>query len=104
MLGIQICPNSYSSSKLSSSAVLLAKAWRFDVGPVRVQVIAQLTGEKRLPWEMQGVAAAERLESLGVFKGAVLQLLNRDPTLRPSMQRFYDAANRIFSARTTIKS
>lgn len=70
---------------------------------VALQVIKQLTGEKRLPWEEQGPAAAERLESLGVFKGAVLQLLNRDPTLRPSMQRFYDAANRIFSSRTTIK-
>lgn len=70
---------------------------------VWLQVMAQICGEKQLPWEEQGELAAERLEALGVFKGAILQLLNRDATLRPSMQRFYDAANRIFSSRTTIK-
>lgn len=65
--------------------------------------MAQLAGEKRLPWEDGTDEAAERLEKLGVFKGAVMQLLNRDPQQRPSMQRFYDACNRVFSSRTTIK-
>lgn len=70
---------------------------------VLLQVMAQLAGEKRLPWEEGTEEATERLEKLGVFKGAVMQLLNRDPQQRPSMQRFYDACNRVFSSRTTIK-
>jgi hypothetical protein len=68
-----------------------------------MQVIAQLLGEKKLPWQERGEQGMRRLEALGVFKGAILQLLNVDPSLRPSMERFYNAANRVFSSRTTVQ-
>lgn len=68
-----------------------------------VQVIAQLLGEKQLPWQERDELGLQRLEALGVFKGAILQMLNLDPSLRPSMERFYNATNRVFSSRATIQ-
>jgi hypothetical protein len=96
------CEQSAARVTAGDGACVHACAHARDGGAC-VQVMAQIAGEKRLPWEQQGELASERMEALGVFKGAILQLLNRDPQQRPSMQRFYDAANRIFSSRTTIK-
>lgn len=63
-----------------------------------MQVVKQLLGEEPLPWERMTVATRK---TLGAFKGPIMQLLNRDPSQRPSMSQFYDNCNAIFSTSTT---
>ena len=63
-----------------------------------MQVVKQLLGEEPLPWERMTVATRK---TLGAFKGPIMQLLNRDPSQRPSMAQFYDNCNAIFSTSTT---
>eukprot|EP00892_Ulva_mutabilis_P011411 jgi/Ulvmu1/8642/UM046_0047.1 len=64
-------------------------------------VIAQLLGKQALPWEEGQLSAAQR-SRLGVFRRPVLQLLERDPVRRPSLQQFCDMCTSIFSATTTV--
>ena len=63
-----------------------------------MQVVAQLLGNKPLPWESM---STEDRRKLGAFRGPILQLLNRDPSQRPTMPEFYHACNSIFSTSTT---
>jgi hypothetical protein len=63
-----------------------------------VQVVAQLLGERPLPWESM---SAEDRRKLGAFRKPILALLHRDAAERPSMSEFYDACNSIFSTSTT---
>ena len=51
-----------------------------------MQVLARLAGELPLPWEEQ--LSPVMAHQLGVFKGPVLQLLEREPSARISMERF----------------
>lgn len=66
-----------------------------------VQVIQQLLGEQPLPWEGERLTGAQRTR-LGVFRRPVLQLLERDPARRPTLQQFCDMCTSIFSATTTV--
>jgi hypothetical protein len=59
-----------------------------------VQTLAQLRGERQLPWEAEG----EREELLGVvgaFRGILSDLLQRDPARRPTMKRVCEAWRRV---------
>ena len=58
-----------------------------------------LKGELPLPWE--GRMSSEVKGKLGVFKGPVLQLLQREPSRRVSMRRFHAACTNVFSEHTT---
>ena len=40
---------------------------------------------------------------LGAFREPILQLLNRDPSKRPSMPDFYNQCNSVFSSSTTYE-
>lgn len=64
-----------------------------------VQVVRQLLGEESLPWERMNAATRK---TLGAFKSPILQLLNRDPSKRPTMSEFYNNCNAIFSTSTTF--
>ena len=56
--------------------------------------MAQLRGELPLPWE--GALSAQLRDKLGVFKEPVLQLLQRDPARRASMQYFSGMCRTMF--------
>jgi hypothetical protein len=57
-----------------------------------MQVVAELVGEQRLPWES---LSPEVHKKLGLFRVPMLKLLSRDPSERPTMIEFY---NTIFAA------
>lgn len=63
-----------------------------------VQVVAQLHGERLLPWE--GPRSGGDLERLGMLRGAVMHLLERDPTQRCTAQQFHSACRQVFSDNT----
>ena len=62
----------------------------------------RLRGDLPLPWEGELSAAVQR--QLGVFKGPVLQLLERNPARRVSMRRFHITCTKLFAARTTVEA
>lgn len=64
-------------------------------------MIEKLLGKQPLPWEEGQLTAAQR-SRLGVFRRPVVQLLERDPSRRPSLQQFCDMCTSIFSATTTV--
>jgi hypothetical protein len=57
--------------------------------------IEGLNGQE-LPWEGQNLTPANRRQ-LGVFRGTLMELLNRDPAERPSMENFCDTCNRVLA-------
>lgn len=59
-----------------------------------IQVVEMLRGTQPLPWE--GDLSAQHAERLGALKGAVLQLLNRDPDCRLDLHSFNAACSRGF--------
>lgn len=61
-----------------------------------LQAVAQLKGEQELPWEDAETAAAA-LRKLGMLRGAVLQLLHRDPTQRATARQFHTACSQAFA-------
>lgn len=63
-----------------------------------LQVIAQLLGERHLPWERM---SPEDRKKLGAFRNPILQLLERNPAKRPTMTQFYQNCNDIFSSSVT---
>lgn len=67
----------------------------------RMQVVAQLRGEQPLPWA-EGRLSPELRARLGSFYGPILQLLERDPALRPSAAQLIDACMAIASSSTTL--
>jgi hypothetical protein len=71
---------------------------RVVTGGACVQVVAQLLGQAKLPWETM---TAEDRHKLGAFRKPILALLNRDPAKRPTMPDFYNNCNAIFSTSTT---
>ena len=60
-----------------------------------MQVVAALQGHRPLPWEGEKEAAVQ--EALGVLYAPVLQLLQHDPSRRPSVQEFHNACTKAFS-------
>lgn len=53
-----------------------------------------ILGEAAAPWEDPDTAKA-LLRPLGIFKGAVLRLLERDPSQRMSIHDFQQACRRL---------
>lgn len=66
----------------------------------RVQVWEQLQGIKPLPWEGDRLTPELR-RHLGVLKGPVLSMLNRNPVLRMTCREFWQSLHDIFSAYST---
>jgi hypothetical protein len=66
---------------------------------VAMQVIAQIVGEQQLPWESEQ-GARLLLRRAGKFKGPLLQLLNRDPAERPTIESFVMQCSNILSSTT----
>ena len=64
-----------------------------------VQVVARLLGELPLPWEEELSSLVVR--QLGVFRGPVMQLLQREPSDRISMDRFHALCSKVFSGQST---
>lgn len=64
-----------------------------------MQIIAQLKGNAELPWEGER-ANPETLRKLRTLRRPVMALLERDPSLRPSLMRFCDQCDDIFGTRT----
>jgi hypothetical protein len=52
--------------------------------PLVVQVMAMIVGDMLAPWE-DPATSGNILKKLGFFRRAVLPLLNRDPSQRPTM-------------------
>lgn len=55
----------------------------------------------KLPWE-EGGSRPDMAPALGVFREPVLELLNRDPSLRPSMDSFCGWCNRLLCSVSTL--
>lgn len=55
-------------------------------------------GEKKLPWERM---SPDDRKKLGAFRSPILQLLERNPAQRPTMEQFYHNCNSIFSSSVT---
>jgi hypothetical protein len=55
----------------------------------------------QLPWEGDNLTTANR-RKLGIFKGSLLKLLDRDPAERPSMEEFCDACTRVLAGSTSV--
>ena len=70
-----------------------------------IQVHDCITGKGRgkLPWERVPLDAAIR-QQLGVFRKVVLQLLDRNPLNRPSMQDFCASCDRVFAQTQSMAS
>ena len=64
-----------------------------------LQVAAQLKGELPLPWEEEISPVVVR--QLGVFRGPVMQLLQREPSDRISMDHFHALCSKVFSGQST---
>ena len=56
-----------------------------------------LRGDERLPWE--GELSAQHAQRLGMYKGIVLQLLDRDPSRRLDLAAVNAACTGGFSSR-----
>lgn len=61
-----------------------------------MQVVGQLLGEEALPWEGANLTFDHRTR-LGALRRPILQLLERDPAARPSMQAFSDHCRALIS-------
>ena len=59
-----------------------------------LQVMDMLSGNLPLPWE--GELRPRVAHSLGPFREAVLQLLQRDPDVRSTMQSFHSTCSNLF--------
>jgi hypothetical protein len=64
-----------------------------------MQVMDKIAGVEPLPWEDEATAPA-LLRRFGHFKMAVMGLLNRDPSARPSMSEFRKQCNRVLMQTT----
>ena len=65
-----------------------------------VQTIAMILGEQPAPWE-EPATARELLKPLGIFKQAVLGLIERDPANRTSIGNFRKACRSSMAATST---
>lgn len=70
-----------------------------------MQVHGAITGKgtAKLPWERTPLDTDIR-QQLGVFRKVVLQLLDRNPGSRPSMQDFCAACERVFAQTQSLTS
>ena len=66
-----------------------------------MQVLAQLRGDAELPWEGDRLTDEAR-HQLGVFRGAVLGLLCRDPAQRASVSELCSACDNVVASQTTV--
>ena len=62
-----------------------------------MQVVSRLLGLP-LPWEQELSPVVAR--QLGVFRGPVMQLLQREPSDRMSMDCFHTLCSKVFSGQT----
>lgn len=60
-----------------------------------LQVFSALQGHRPLPWEGDQREIAHK--ALGILSGPVLQLLQREPSRRPSLRRFHEACTKAFT-------
>lgn len=60
-------------------------------------MVARLAGELPLPWEEMSPLIVRQL---GVLKGPVLKLLQREPSDRISMDRFHALCGKVFSGQS----
>lgn len=65
-----------------------------------LQVISQIVGEAPLPWEDPAKAPAIH-KRFGLFKDVILELLERDPDLRPSMSSFTRSCRQVLALTTS---
>lgn len=71
-----------------------------------MQVVARIVGESSLPWEGGGAGGAggaggvRLLQSAGRLRGAVLELLRRDPLPRLPVDGFLAACARVLASTT----
>jgi hypothetical protein len=74
-----------------------------DSANCHVQVMDRIQGLNglQLPWEGDNLTTANR-RKLGIFKGSLLKLLDRDPAERPSMEEFCDACTRVLAGSTSV--
>lgn len=70
-------------------------------GLCAVQAVEMLRGDRPLPWE--GELSAQHAQRLGALKQPVLQLLQRDPALRPSMHDFQAACAQLFASPSAVR-
>lgn len=70
-----------------------------------MQVMDQIEGcnGQLLPWEGGNFSPTAKSQ-LGIFRRYILKLLERDPSLRPSMAQFCDMCSRILTATTTLET
>lgn len=60
-----------------------------------VQVMAQILGEQLLPWEAGAEGSRALLRRLGMFRDAVLDLLERNPSMRLGITDFIARCRRV---------
>ena len=60
-----------------------------------LQVLAMLEGREALPWE--GELSAEVQRKFGVFRRPVLQLLQREPSRRSTLEAFHASCTHMFA-------
>ena len=65
------------------------------------QVLAQLRGQKELPWA-EGCISPDARARMGAMYAPLMKLLNRDPTQRPSAAYFRDQCMAISASSTTV--
>lgn len=68
--------------------------------PCGLQLQAQLLGDAPLPWEAAADPSAV-LHKIGIFREPLLQLLQREPARRATMQDFCNACNSLVASNTT---
>lgn len=57
---------------------------------------------QELPWEGACMTPANK-RRLGVFRNSLMALLARDPSQRPSMERFCETCDRVLAGSTTLQ-
>ena len=77
-------------------SVALGPAERTQANVGTVQVVEMLRGNAALPWE--GALSTQHAHQLGVLKGPVMQLLQRDAAARPPLRAFHSACSSLFSS------
>jgi hypothetical protein len=68
-----------------------------------MQVIKQIIGEVTAPWEGPD-ASRELLKKAGKLRGAILQLLERDPSVRLTVTAFVQRCSDMMSSTTQLSA
>lgn len=68
-----------------------------------MQIIARLAGEEALVWEDES-AMRRLLRTAGQYRGAIMTLLQRDPTHRPSVEHFQYHCAQVTNSASTMQA